>query len=46
MRDEELKERIHEVCTSNYRVYGARKMRRELNRQGHAAAPWIPAPGA
>lgn len=26
MRDEELKERIQEVHTSNYRVYGARKI--------------------
>ncbi|MFE9613494.1 IS3 family transposase [Streptomyces sp. NPDC006012] len=38
VRDEELKERIQEVYTSNYRVYGARKIWRELNRQGHAAA--------
>lgn len=38
MRDEELKERIQEVHTSNYRVYGARKIWRELNRQGHAVA--------
>ncbi|MFR9800641.1 IS3 family transposase, partial [Streptomyces sp. MS06] len=38
VRDEELKERIHEVYTSNYRVYGARKIWRELNRQGHAVA--------
>ena len=38
MRDEELKERIHEVYTSNYRVYGARKIWRELNRQGHPVA--------
>ena len=38
MRDEELKERIHEVFTSNYRVYGARKIWRELNRQGHTVA--------
>ncbi|GLV76357.1 putative transposase for insertion sequence element IS986/IS6110 [Streptomyces hygroscopicus subsp. hygroscopicus] len=38
MRDEELKERIQEVYTSNYRVYGARKIWRELNRQGHAVA--------
>ncbi|MFD7163693.1 IS3 family transposase [Streptomyces violascens] len=38
MRDEELKERIQEVLTSNYRVYGARKIWRELNRQGHAVA--------
>lgn len=34
MRDEELKERIQEVYTSNYRVYGARKIWREL--KGHA----------
>lgn len=38
MRDEELKERIHDVYTSNYRVYGARKIWRELKRQGHAVA--------
>ena len=38
MRDEELKERIQEVYTSNYRVYGARKIWRELNRQGHTVA--------
>ncbi|MCH5678001.1 IS3 family transposase [Streptomyces gilvus] len=38
VRDEELKERIREVYTSNYRVYGARKIWRELNRQGHAVA--------
>ncbi|WP_327299204.1 IS3 family transposase [Streptomyces sp. NBC_01197] len=38
VRDEELKERIQEVHTSNYRVYGARKIWRELNRQGHAVA--------
>ncbi|KAB1139654.1 IS3 family transposase [Streptomyces luteolifulvus] len=33
MRDEELKERIQEVYTSNYRVYGTRKIWRELNRR-------------
>ncbi|MGW5449790.1 IS3 family transposase [Streptomyces asiaticus] len=38
LRDEELKERIQEVCTSDYRVYGARKIWRELNRQEHAVA--------
>ncbi|MCX4564422.1 IS3 family transposase [Streptomyces phaeochromogenes] len=38
VRDEELKERIQKVYTSNYRVYGARKVWRELNRQGHAVA--------
>ncbi|WP_411572779.1 IS3 family transposase [Streptomyces pluripotens] len=38
VRDEELKMRIREVYTSNYRVYGARKIWRELNRQGHAVA--------
>ncbi|MER6532203.1 IS3 family transposase [Streptomyces sp. NPDC001508] len=38
VRDEELKARIQEVYTSNYRVYGARKIWRELNRQGHAVA--------
>ncbi|MCH5678000.1 IS3 family transposase [Streptomyces gilvus] len=38
VRDEALKERIQEVYASNYRVYGARKVWRELNRQGHAVA--------
>lgn len=38
MRDTELKERIQKVYTSNYRVYGARKIWRELNRQGHEVA--------
>ncbi|MGW1530455.1 IS3 family transposase, partial [Streptomyces sp. NPDC002159] len=38
VRDADLKERIQKVYTSNYRVYGARKVWRELNRQGHAVA--------
>ncbi|WP_327342747.1 IS3 family transposase [Streptomyces europaeiscabiei] len=38
VRDAELKEQIQKVYTSNYRVYGARKIWRELNRQGHAVA--------
>ena len=38
MRDAELKERIRRSSRSNYRVYGARKMWRELNRQGHEVA--------
>ncbi len=38
VRDEELKELIQEVYTSNFRVYGARKIWRELNRQGHRVA--------
>ncbi|MGW2353519.1 IS3 family transposase [Actinacidiphila glaucinigra] len=38
VRDTELKARIHEVYASNYRVYGARKIWRVLNRQGHAVA--------
>jgi putative transposase len=38
VRDEELKGRVQEVYTSNYRVYGPRKIRRELNRQGHCVA--------
>ncbi|WP_326589267.1 IS3 family transposase [Streptomyces brevispora] len=38
VRDEGLKEWIQDVYTSNYRVYGARKIWRELNRQGHAVA--------
>ncbi len=38
MRDAGLRELIEEVYTSNYWVYGARKIWRELNRQGHAVA--------
>ncbi|MEU0664256.1 IS3 family transposase, partial [Streptomyces lavendulocolor] len=38
VRDAELKERISEVFESNYRVYGARKIWHELNRQGHVVA--------
>ncbi|MFJ3931572.1 IS3 family transposase [Streptomyces sp. NPDC090029] len=38
VRDTELKALIHEAFTTNYRVYGARKIWRELNRQGHAVA--------
>ncbi|MGW3109613.1 IS3 family transposase [Streptomyces sp. NPDC001100] len=38
MRDEELKEHIQEVHTSNYRVHGAEKIWREPNRQGHDVA--------
>lgn len=38
VRDAELKELIRQVHTDNYRVYGARKIWRELNRQGHAVA--------
>ncbi|WP_428985507.1 IS3 family transposase [Streptomyces globosus] len=38
VRDTELKELIRQVHTDNYRVYGARKVWRELNRQGHAVA--------
>lgn len=38
MRDTELKSLIHEVFTTDYRVYGARKIWRELNRQGHTVA--------
>ncbi|MDX3322437.1 IS3 family transposase, partial [Streptomyces sp. ME03-5684b] len=38
VRDEGLKEWIQDIYTSNYRVYGARKIWRELNRQGHAVA--------
>ncbi|MEY9949836.1 transposase InsO family protein [Kitasatospora sp. GAS1066B] len=36
--DEELKELIQKVYHANYRVYGARKIWRELGRQGHAVA--------
>ncbi|MET8630904.1 IS3 family transposase, partial [Kitasatospora sp. NPDC004669] len=38
VRDEELKELIKDVYHANYRVYGARKIWRELGRQGHAVA--------
>ena len=38
VRDAELKELIQEVYDTNYRVYGARKIWRELNRRGHAVA--------
>ncbi|WP_372488074.1 IS3 family transposase [Streptomyces guryensis] len=38
MRDTELKEQISVVFEANYRVYGARKISRELNRQGHHVA--------
>jgi putative transposase len=38
VRDEELKELIKEVYNTNYRVYGARKVWRELGRQGHSVA--------
>ncbi|WP_461025381.1 IS3 family transposase, partial [Streptomyces heilongjiangensis] len=38
VRDAELKELIRQVHTDNYRVYGARKIWRELSRQGHTVA--------
>jgi transposase InsO family protein len=38
VRDAELEERIQQACTSDYRVYGTRKIWRELNRQGHVVA--------
>jgi putative transposase len=38
VRDTELKELIRQVHTDNYRVYGARKIWRELNRRGHTVA--------
>jgi transposase InsO family protein len=37
-RDAALKELIKQVHDANYRVYGARKVWRELNRQGHETA--------
>ncbi|MFJ2061313.1 IS3 family transposase [Streptomyces sp. NPDC087908] len=42
LRDVGMKQLITEVYEANYRVYGARKVWRELNRQGHEvpAAPW------
>ncbi len=38
MRDGELKELIQHVYDANYRVYGAREIWRELNRQDQAVA--------
>ena len=38
LRDEELKPLIQEVYDSNYRVYGTRKVWRELHRRGHVVA--------
>jgi transposase InsO family protein len=38
VRDTELMSLIKETYQSNYRVYGARKIWRELNRQGHEVA--------
>jgi putative transposase len=38
VRDTELKELIAEVYADNFRVYGARKIWRELNRRGHDVA--------
>ena len=38
VRDEGLKEQIKEVYEANYRVYGARKVWRQLNRQGQRVA--------
>ncbi|MEW2160629.1 IS3 family transposase [Streptomyces sp. NPDC007189] len=38
LRDAELKELIRKVYDTSFRVYGARKVWRELNRQGHAVA--------
>ncbi|MFD3537865.1 IS3 family transposase [Streptomyces sp. NPDC058661] len=38
VRDAGLKELISEIFEANYRVYGARKVWRELNRQGQAVA--------
>lgn len=37
-RDARLKVLIREVFDAHYRVYGARKVWRELNRQGHTVA--------
>ncbi|MFD3525839.1 IS3 family transposase [Streptomyces sp. NPDC058653] len=38
VRDAGTKARIQEIHTTNYRVYGARKIWRELYRQGHEVA--------
>uniref|UniRef100_UPI000A538D12 IS3 family transposase n=1 Tax=Streptacidiphilus rugosus TaxID=405783 RepID=UPI000A538D12 len=42
VRDAELKTLIAEVYETNYRVYGARKVWRELNRRGHTVSPFQP----
>mgnify|MGYP002345177364 CR=1 FL=1 len=41
VRDAELKPLIQQICEANYRVYGARKVWRELHRQGHIVARCI-----
>ncbi len=38
LRDTDLKALVSGIYDANYRVYGARKVWRELNRQGHAVA--------
>jgi HTH-like domain len=38
LRDEQLKVEIRRVCEQNYRVYGARKVWLQLNREGIAVA--------
>lgn len=38
VRDEQLKQRIHQLWEVNYQAYGAYKVWRELNRQGIAVA--------
>ncbi|WP_256104046.1 IS3 family transposase [Streptomyces sp. ODS05-4] len=38
LRDTELKPLVREIFEANYRVYGARKVWRELHRQGHQVA--------
>lgn len=38
VRDAELKPLIRQIFETNYRVYGARKVWRELHRQGHIVA--------
>ena len=38
LRDTELRELVGRVYADNYRVYGARKIWRELNRRGHTVA--------
>ena len=38
LRDERLKGEVRRVFEANYRAYGARKVWRQLNREGHAVA--------
>jgi putative transposase len=43
LRDEELQAKIHRVHEDNFGVYGARKIWRQLHREG---SPWPAAPSS